>query len=347
MSSPAWAWARITYRTDFRTRVIIMSVRNLTRLYRPACLVVASAATFIIGADYSSAGIQGTGRMALVASVGRINGAGNTLSVNGVDYGLSRAQIQIDGRAATAAELKIGQIVAVQGTLNGSGKGTANNVTFTGDVVGPITRVDVAGGTFTVLGQQVTVDASTLFGEGIQPGGIQALSVGIGVEVSAYRSASGELLASRVDLQTSGAPLQVQGAVEALSTDAQTFQINSLTVAYGQARVNGKPANASTATVTADEAPSAGVLQATTVRVTNGVVGAAAGVHGHLEGLVTSINSASSFYVGDQLVVTNSQTTFVLKGNALRANLAVKVTGRFDSSGALVAKHVYRDPHSP
>jgi hypothetical protein len=335
MSSPAWAWARITYRTDFRTRVIIMSVRNLTRLYRPACLVVASAATFIIGADYSSAGIQGTGRMALVASVGRINGAGNTLSVNGVDYGLSRAQIQIDGRAATAAELKIGQIVAVQGTLNGSGKGTANNVTFTGDVVGPITRVDVAGGTFTVLGQQVTVDASTLFGEGI------------GVEVSAYRSASGELLASRVDLQTSGAPLQVQGAVEALSTDAQTFQINSLTVAYGQARVNGKPANASTATVTADEAPSAGVLQATTVRVTNGVVGAAAGVHGHLEGLVTSINSASSFYVGDQLVVTNSQTTFVLQGNALRANLAVKVTGRFDSSGALVAKHVYRDPHSP
>lgn len=324
-----------------------MSVRNPTRFHRPACLLLVSAVTFIIGADYSSAGIQGTGRMALVASFGRINGAGKTLSVNGVDYDTSQAQVQIDGHSGTASQLKVGQIVTVQGTLNGSGKGTANNVTFSGDVVGPITGVDLAAGTFTVLGQQVTVDDSTLFGDGIQPAGIRALNVGIGVEVSAYRTASGELLASRVDLQTPGAPLQVQGAVEALNTGAQTFQINSLTVAYGQARVNGKLANASTATVTADEAPSARTLQATTVRVANGVAGATAGVHGEVEGMVTSINSASLFYVGDQLVATNSKTAVVLQGNTLRTNLAVKVKGTFDSSGALVAELVQLDPHSP
>lgn len=323
-----------------------MSVRNLTRLYRPAWLLVASAATFI-GADYSSAGIQGTGRMAIVASVGRINGAGKTLSVNGVDYDTSQAHVQIDGHSGSASDLKVGQIVSVQGTLNGPAKGTANNVTFSGDVVGPISEVDVAAGTFTVLGQQVTVDTSTSFGDGIQPAGIGTLSVGVGVEVSAYRTASGELLASRVDLQTSGAPLQVQGPVEALNTDAQTFQINSITVAYGQARVDGRLANASTATVTADEAPSAGTLQATTVRLANGVPGATAGAHGHVEGLVTSINSASSFYVGDQLIVTDSKTTSVLQGNSLRVNLAVKVKGTFDSSGALIAKQVHVDPHSP
>jgi|KBSMisStandDraft_5_1062788.scaffolds.fasta_scaffold141711_1 hypothetical protein len=321
-----------------------MSVRNLTRLCRPACLLVASAATFIIGADYSSAGIQGTGR---VASLGRIDGSGNTISVNDVDYGLSQAQIQVDGQAASAAQLKIGQIVTVQGMVDGSGKGTANSVTFTGSVVGPISQVDVTGGTFTVLGQQVMVDAATVFGDGLQPAGIRALGVGLGVEVSAYRNASGELLASRVDLQTAGAPLQVQGAVEALNTAAQTFQINSLTVAYGQARVNGNPANASTATVTADAAPSAGTLQATTVRVTNGIAGAAAGVNGQVKGLITSINSASSFNVGDQLVLTNSQTSFALQGNTLKVNLAVKVSGTFDSSGALVAQHVHGDPHAP
>jgi hypothetical protein len=141
--------------------------------------------------------------------------------------------------------------------------------------------------------------------------------------------------------------LQVQGAVEALNADAQTFQINSLTVAYQQSVVNGKLANASTATVTADEAPSAGTLQATSVRITNGVAGATAGVHGQVEGLVTSIDSAGSFYVDDQRVVTNSETTFVLHGNKLRDNLAVKVRGMFDSSGALVARHVGLDPHSP
>lgn len=324
-----------------------MSVRILTRLYRPACLLFASAATFIIAADYSAAGIQGTGRLALVASFGRIDGAGQTLSVNGIDYGLSQAQIQVDGRAATPAQLKVGQVVTVQGTLKGPGKGTANNVTFSGDVVGPISRIDVAAGTFTVLGQQVTIDASTLFGEGIEPAGLGALSVGVGVEVSAYRTASGDLLASRVDLQTAGAPLQVEGPVEALNTDAQTLQINNLTIAYAQAKVNGHLANASTAIVTADEAPSAGTLQATTVRIANGIAGAAAGVRGHAEGLITSINSASSFYVGDQLVVTNSETAFLLDGKALQANLAVKVAGTFDSSGALVAKQVHRDPHSP
>jgi hypothetical protein len=325
-----------------------MSVRNLTRLPRLSCLLLAgAAATFVIGADDSSAGIQGTGRMALVASFGRINGAGKTISVNDVEYDTSQAQVQIDGRSAAASDLKVGQIVNVQGTSDGHGKGIANKLTFSGDVVGPISRVDVAAGTFTVLGQQVTVDASTLFGDGIQPGNLRALSVGVGVEVSAYRTASGELLASRVDLQTSGAPLQVQGPVEALNTDAQTFQINSLAVAYGQAKVNGKPANASTATVTANEAPSAGTLQATTVRVANGDAGATAGVHGQVEGLITSMNSASSFYVGDQLVVTNSETNFELHGHTLQANLSVKVSGTFDSSGALVAKQVHLDPHLP
>lgn len=301
----------------------------------------------IIGADYSSAGIQGTGRMALIASFGRINGAGNTISVNGVDYGLSQAQIQIDGRAATAAQLKVGQIVAVQGTLNGATTATAQSVTFTADVVGPITELDVAGGTLTVLGQQVKVDADTVFGESIQPAGVGALSVGTGVQISAFRTASGELLASRVDLQAAGSPLQVRGAVEALDADARTFQINSLTVAYTQAGVNGSLANASTATVTSAEAPSAGTLQATTVDVSNGVQGAAAGVNGQVQGLITSLNSGSSFYVGDQLVVTNSETRFALQGGTLRADLAVKVTGTFDSSGALVARQVHLDPRTP
>jgi hypothetical protein len=324
-----------------------MSVRNLTRLYRPACLLIASAATFIIGADYSSAGIQGTGRMALVASFGRINGAGKTISVNGVDYDASQAQVQVDGHPGSASQLKVGQIVTVQGALNGNGKGTANHVTFIGSVAGPVSHVDVAAGTFTVLGQQVTVDAATVFGDGIQPADIAALSVGLGVEVSAYRSASGELLASRVDLQAAGAPLQVQGAVEALSADAQTFEINSLTIAYGQAKVNGKLAGASTATVTADEAPSAGTLQATSVAVSNGVPGPAAGINGQVEGLITSLDSASSFYVGDQLVVTNTQTHFALQGNTLRADLSVKVAGTFNSSGALLANQVHFDPHAP
>jgi hypothetical protein len=324
-----------------------MSLRNLTQLYRPSCLLVAgSAVVLLAGSDLSSAGIQGTGRMALLASVGRITSSGNTISVNGVAYGLSKAKINVDGRSASASQLQVGQIVTVQGALDEAGKADASSVTFTGNVAGPVSQVDVAAGTFTVLGQTVSIDGDTLFGEGIQPAGIGALRVGTDVEVSAFATASGQLLASRIDLRSAGAPLQVQGAMQALDSGAQTFQINSLTIDYGQAAVSGTLANASVATVTATEYPNAGTLHAATVQVANGI-GAAAGVDGQIEGLITSLRSESAFYIGDQLVVTNSGTHLVLHGNTLGLNLAVKVTGTFDSSGALVAKQLRVEPHLP
>src|SRR5215470_11972545 len=100
-----------------------MSLRHLTRLYRPSCLLVASSALVLFaGSDFSSAGIQGTGRMALVASVGRITSSGNTISVNGVAYGLAKATVKVDGQSAKASQLQVGQIVTVQGTLNGADK---------------------------------------------------------------------------------------------------------------------------------------------------------------------------------------------------------------------------------
>lgn len=327
-----------------------MSSPKLTRLYRPSCLLVASAAlVLVVCADDSSAGIQGTGKMSVIDSVGPITvtgSGGGSISVNGVTYGLSKAKVQIDGHNGGAAQLHVGQIVAVQGTLNDRGTWEANSVTFSGSVVGPITQLNVAAGTFTVLGQTVSVDAATTFGDGIQPAGIGALRVGTAVEVSAFPTASGGLLASSVDLQTAGSALQVQGGVEALNSGAQTFQINSLAVDYGQASVSGTLANGSTAAVTADEAPSAGTLHAATVSVTHGI-GGTPGERGQIEGLVTSITSARSFYVGSQLVVTNTETHVELQGKALAPNLAVKVGGVFDASGTLVARQLRLDPRTP
>ena len=325
-----------------------MTLHHLSRLYRPSFLLLAGAAVVLLaGADDSSAGIQGTGRMAMIA-VGPItaSGPGDSISVDGVTYGLSQAQIKIDGHSGHATQLRVGQIVTVRGSSQGNGTGNANSVAFTGSVVGPIDHIDVAGHTFTVLGQTVSVDTATLFGEGIQPAALDSLRVGTDVEVSAFATASGELQASRVDLQTAGAPLQVQGTVQALNSSGQTFQINSLTVDYGQAAVTGPLANGNMVTVVATEYPSAGTLHATNVQATNGV-GGVAGLNGQVEGLITSMQSPSAFYVGSQLIVTNSSTAFVLHGGTLAPNLAVKVGGTFDSSGALVAKTVHADPRQP
>src|SRR6185437_7396396 len=115
------------------TRDRIMSLRNLTQLNRPSCLLAAGAAlVLVVCADDSSAGIEGTGRMSLLASVGPITSTGSggsSISVNGVTYGLSKAQVQIDGHNSGASQLHVGQIVIVQGTLNPKGKWDASSVT--------------------------------------------------------------------------------------------------------------------------------------------------------------------------------------------------------------------------
>lgn len=319
-----------------------MRLQHIARFQRPSAIgVVAAALVLLVCSDGSSAGIEGSGRFATIA-FGRITRFGS-IFVDGVEYGLSQAHIQFDGQAGKVSQLQVGQIVAVQAVMTGAAGGNASNVTYTGNVVGPVSQVDLAGGAFTVLGQTVKVDGTTLFGEGLPPGGLTGLAVGTSVEVSAFVTASGGLMASRIDLQSAGTALQVKGAVEDLNTGAQTFQVNGLKIDYSQASVDGQLANASTATVWADESPSAGTLHATRVQLSSGL-GGANGERGRLEGLVTSIASNSAFDVGEQSVVTDANTHFVLHGQTLAPNLAVRVQGVFNATGALVAKSVIAAP---
>lgn len=308
---------------------------------RPLLLGLIATAVLLAHGAGSSAGIQGTGRM--VAALGRITAFGS-IFVNGVEYAIDKARIDLDGRAAGPSQLQVGQIVTVQAVLNPySATGTATSVAFTGDVVGPIAQLDLTRRSLTVLGQTIQLDAATLFGEGIQPGGIGSLQKGMILEISGFPDASGNLLASRIDL-VAGAPLQVRGTVETLDAVAQTFRINDLTIDYSGVVPGGKLVNGSTATVQAVEFPTAGTLHATRVQASSGI-GGAANEQGQLEGLITSFKSADEFYVGDQLVVASSSTHVVLHGKPLAPDLAVKVTGVFAVSGALMAREIHVKAH--
>jgi hypothetical protein len=310
--------------------------------FGPLLLGLIAAAALLAHGAGSSAGIQGTGRQYMTA-LGRITAFGS-IFVNGVEYALNQAQIELDGRSAGPAQLQVGQIVAVQAVLNPNGTtGTATSVSFTGDVAGPISQLDLTRRSLTVLGQTVQLDAATLFGEGIQPGGIGSLQKGMIVEISGFADASGNLLASRIDLVT-GAPLQVRGTVQTLDAGAQTFRINELTIDYSGVAPGGKLVNGSTATVQAVEFPTDGTLHATRVQASSGI-GGAVNEQGQLEGLITSFQSADAFYVGDQLVLASSSTHVVLHGKPLAPDLAVKVSGVFAASGALMAREIQVKPH--
>jgi hypothetical protein len=279
----------------------------------------------------------------MVAAFGRITAFGS-IFVNGVEYAIDKAHIDLDGRAAGPSQLQVGQIVAVQAVLNpNSTTGSATSVSFTGDVVGPISQLDPTRRSLTVLGQTIQLDDVTLFGEGIQPGGIGSLQKGMILEISGFPDASGNLLASRIDL-VAGGPLQVRGIVQTLDAGAQTFRINDLTIDYSGVVPGGKLVNGTTATVQAVEYPTAGTLHATRVQASSGI-GGTANEQGQLEGLITSFKSADEFYVGDQLVLASSSTRVMLRGKPLAPDLAVKVIGVFTASGALMAHEIHVKPH--
>jgi hypothetical protein len=285
------------------------------------------------------AGIQGSGGPAPAAAVGPITGFGSVF-VNGVEYVTSGAQILIDGQPSAEAQLRAGQIVTIKGTVNVDGvTGTASDVSFSGDVQGPAVQIDLTDNTFVVLGQTVRVTGSTLFDSAIQPADLTGVQTGTLVEVSGFENASGELVASRVDLKTAGSNLQVKGAVESLDTTNHTFRINALIINYGASSAPTTLADGSFVEVQGTTLASSGALLATHIEVLPGL-GAAANQHVDVAGIITSFVSAADFMVQGQHVVTDANTQLVLHGLSLGANVEVDVQGTVNASGMLLAKKV-------
>jgi hypothetical protein len=312
----------------------------------PSRAVTTAAAVLLLlltcADDTSTAGIQGTGRV--VFSFGRITAFGS-IFVDGVEYNTAGAQIRFDDEPAAESQLRVGQIVAVQGRLDANETtGTAIDVSFTGDALGAISQIDAAGGSFVVLGQTIRVNDETLFGAGIQPANIGGLQVGAVVEVSAFANATGDLVASRIDRRVGSAARQVKGTLQALDPISATFQINDLTVNYSGVAPPAGLAEGATATVRG-ALSSSGTLVATNVDVSFNA-GGSPGELGKLEGIITSFDSQSRFTVGDQVVVTTTATHFVFHEQALAPNVSVAIHGIFNASGDLVATQVTVKPHS-
>jgi len=285
-------------------------------------------------------GIQGSG-----FAYGPITGFGS-IFVNGVEYTTTNAQIRIDDQTGAETELHVGDIVTVNGTVNTDAKtGTATQVTFSGDVAGAVATIDSAGGTFIVLGQTIRVTGSTLFDDNIHPASIAGLQVGTLVEVSGFPNAAGEIVASRIQLESPGKDLEAKGVVQALDTTAHAFHVNTLVVDYSAITPNGTLANGSIVKVKGTGFAATGALLATSVQVLQGFGGSAA-APAEVEGIITSFTSNADFVLNGQHVTTSGNTTFTLNGVTLGINVHVEVEGSFDSSGALVATSVVAKPDS-
>jgi hypothetical protein len=280
-------------------------------------------------------GINGGGR-----TRGKITAFGSVF-VNGVEYDLAGATITVNGVPATESKLKIGQVVTVDGVVNGDlVTGQAATVAHQSDVRGAVTAVDGSTATLRVLGQVIRVDGGTTFSGAFTPLNLAGIQVGNIVEVSGYRASGNALVATRVQSSTTSRD-RIVGTVSQLNESTLTFSIGALRVNYSRASsIEGELANGAVVEVEGPRA-SGSTLFASKLDVEDTGLGGEAGEGGSIEGIVTSPLDAGSFAINGQVVIVRTTTVFEDGSRAdLVLNQRVEAEGRFDAAGRIVAEKV-------
>ncbi|MGI9270841.1 MAG: DUF5666 domain-containing protein [Woeseiaceae bacterium] len=297
------------------------------------------------GSSQQMAGIDARGNLPPVGVVskGTIAGFGSII-VNGVRYDTSNATINADGSPGVQGDLKVGQVVTVHGTLdNDPGTGVAATVTFDDLVEGPVSAIDTAAGTITVLSQLVIIDADTSFDDNISPASIDGLQINDIVEVSGFFLADGSISATRIEAKPAGSEFEVTGVVSNLM--ATTFQINNLVVDFSAAQLDdfpgGTPEDGQLVEAKGNSIGGAGQLEATRVEFKGNDLGADDGDQVEVEGFITRFVSATDFDVEGIPITTSGATVFENGTSAdLAINRKVEVEGRIDANGIITATKI-------
>jgi Domain of unknown function (DUF5666) len=294
-----------------------------------AAVVIASAC-----GGGEGGGIGGTGSPVAV-SYGGVTALGSVW-VNGVEFDTRSASIRIDDRSGTEAELQVGMVVQVDGSISAA---RADTVTVESALKGFVERVDDANH-LVVMGQTVQVDDRTVY-EGGAP------VVGDRVEVHGLVVAEGVVFGSRVARKASAPTpaFAAKGYVKNTNSAAKTFTLGTLTVNYTGATLsdlgNG-PTDGQFVEVKGTACggtPVCGTLTASRVQASGLRVSGSA--QAEVEGFVAPGSLAgSNFRIGAQAVTSTPATLFI--GGALADVLAgtrLEVEGTL-TNGVLAATRV-------
>ena len=277
-----------------------------------------------------------------ISTHGVITGLGG-VTVNDVRYATNAAIVTINGQPGTLADLRLGQIVTVDGRINSDGQtGTANSIRFDASLIGPVESLDATNDRLIVMGQTVTRDANTLFATGIDPATFAGLSVGSVVQISGYADAAGTIKATRIDPAIASAELQFIGKVAGLDLANLLFTTNRLTVDYSAAVFidlpGGEPSNGMM--VKAFGTMSGGLFMVERL-VTAPGMGGSTGQRVQIGGMITRLDSTADFDINNMPAAANTGTVF-LNGNAgdLTLNAEIVIDGDFGSGNRIMANRV-------
>ncbi len=313
-------------------------MHRIVALAAVAALVLAACG----GSGDNVAGIDRTGAP-VIAAYGPISAFGSVV-VGGVHYDSSNASFIVDGVPGTQADLAIGDVVLVKGSLStGGGTGVAMSIRFDNNVEGPIASIDAIGNTFVVLGQTVRVTADTSFDSAIQPAALSALQLDDVVEISGLVQSDGSIDATRIERKQTTGEYEIIGIVASHDGVAHLFNLNAQVIDYSAAQLDDVPGGtlANGQHVQVKGSLVANVLHATRVAYQGDVFAGTNGERREVEGLITRFASAGDFDVAGLAVTTSSQTSYE-NGTAadLGLNVKVEVEGKLNSTGVLVATQI-------
>jgi hypothetical protein len=197
------------------------------------------AAAWALASCGGGVGTGGTGGDATAYAAGPITGFGSVF-VGGVRFDDSAATVEdADGGGRNRDELRLGMTVEIDSsaisTDSSGSTASARRIHFESEIQGLVGLVNAGAGTFTVLGQTVLVDATTVFDDRIA-GGLAGLSTGQGVEVYAvFDAAALRYRATRVEPSSLSGGLRLRGPVRVLDAAAQTLTVGSNSYSYAGA----------------------------------------------------------------------------------------------------------------
>lgn len=270
-----------------------------------------------------------------VAAIGEIT-ALDSATINGIRYDTNAANVLVNGQPAIAGDLKPGQIVALEGEVNFStATGTADEIRYVASVIGPVENVDATLGRLIVMGQTVLVDADTVLGPDIDPDTYAGLSAGTTAQVSGFRNADGDILATRIEAGATSANAQLIGTVTGLDLASMSFSIGRLIVDYGSATLIdlplGMPANGLPVFVRGSLTDGILIVD----EISGDIYQAAApDIRGHFGGVVTRFASLTDFSLNGLDVTTSANTRYVNGASAdLQANAEITIDGQTSADG--------------
>lgn len=273
-----------------------------------------------------------------IVSSGVITGFGSVY-INGVRFNTDNAAFSTDDKDNDSEDaLEVGMVVTLEGAMGANGETpTASKIKYNASAEGPVSEINLAEQSFTVLGQVYYVDEFTEFDDELT---FEALLVGDYVEVSAKQNAQEQWLATRVEKSSDSEDIKLKGTVAELNTESKQFNIGTLVIDYSSADVEGELANEVMVKIKASSEPVDNVLTADEVEVK--AMPFAAGQKVFVEGEIDDFESASLFEVNDQVVITNEQTVFAVgKLEDLQEGIQVVVSGALNEENQLVA-HLIR-----